>query len=249
MVIVVRNRLVQSRPVAAHNVTLFCETSHPHRHNQPGTFGSRQVDLPRRLRTCASRTSVARASASPDQQTSEQHVSAQPEHLEVGVVLTTHGVKGELKVQALTDFPEERLLTPGKRWLQTGNAGPVKECYLEGGRGMVSKGREIWIIKLRGVDSLTESETLRGQTLLVSSTDRPELEDEDEFLVQDLIDSAVFLDKEDTRIGTVIDVFDGTGKLYFHHRDHNLAHKGTVAVTSLVATSVSTSAFEPFAFL
>ena len=57
------------------------------------------------------------------------------------------------------------------------------------------------------------------------------------------------MDKEDTRIGTVIDVFDGTGKLYFHHRDHNLAHKGTVAVTSLVATIVSTSAFEPFAFL
>lgn len=47
-----------------------------------------------------------------------------------------------------------------------------------------AQGREIWIVKLRGVDSLTESETLRGQTLLVSSTDRPELEDEDEFLVQ-----------------------------------------------------------------
>ncbi|KAL0036429.1 hypothetical protein WJX77_007389 [Trebouxia sp. C0004] len=155
--------------------------------------------------------SVATASASHDQQLPEQHASAQPEHLEVGVILTTHGVKGELKVQALTDFPEERLLTPGTRWLQTGNTGPVKECYLEGGRGMVSKGREIWIVKLRGVDSLTQSETLRGQTLLVSSTDRPELEDEDEFLVQDLIDSAVFLDKEETRVGTVIDVFDGTG--------------------------------------
>ena len=50
-----------------------------------------------------------------------------------------------------------------------------------------AQGREIWIVKLQGVDSLTESETLRGQTLLVSSTDRPELEDEDEFLVQVLI--------------------------------------------------------------
>jgi hypothetical protein len=115
MVIAVRSRLAQSRPVAAHNVTLSCETSHPHRHNKPGTFGSRQVDFPRRLRACVSRTSVARASANPDQQLPEQHVSAQPEHLEVGVILTTHGVKGELKVQALTDFPEERLLTPGKR--------------------------------------------------------------------------------------------------------------------------------------
>ena len=25
------------------------------------------------------------------------------------------------------------------RWLQAGTTGPIKECYLEGGRGMVSK--------------------------------------------------------------------------------------------------------------
>ena len=46
------------------------------------------------------------------------------------------------------------------------------------------QGREIWIVKLRGCNSLDDSELLRGQTLLVSSTDRPELEDEDDFLVQ-----------------------------------------------------------------
>ena len=46
------------------------------------------------------------------------------------------------------------------------------------------QGKEIWIVKLRGCDSLNESELLRGQTLLVRSSDRPELEDEDDFLVQ-----------------------------------------------------------------
>lgn len=30
--------------------------------------------------------------------------------------------------------------------------------------------------------------------------------------LQDLIDSAVFLEKDNTHIGTVIDVYDGTGK-------------------------------------
>ncbi|KAL3157681.1 hypothetical protein ABBQ32_012117 [Trebouxia sp. C0010 RCD-2024] len=132
-------------------------------------------------------------------------------YLEVGSIITTHGVRGEVKVQALTDFPRERLLTPGIRWLQAGNSGPVKECYLEGGRSMVSKGREIWIVKLRDCDSLNESELLRGQTLLVSSTDRPELEDEDDFLVQDLIECDVVLQKDDLLIGRVLDVFDGTG--------------------------------------
>lgn len=46
------------------------------------------------------------------------------------------------------------------------------------------QGREIWIVKLRGYDALNDSETLRGQTLLVSSTDKPEIEDEDDFLSQ-----------------------------------------------------------------
>lgn len=60
------------------------------------------------------------------------------------------------------------------------------QCNVMGSRtpSLLLQGREIWIVKLRGYDSLTESESLRGQILLVSSTDRPELEDEDEFLVQ-----------------------------------------------------------------
>lgn len=139
-------------------------------------------------------------------------------------------------------------------------------------------------MKLRGCNSLNESEILRGQTLLVSSTDRPEVEEEDEFLVQvchiaplsssfqvlylsqairsspvdqqdsglcwgdtlhcqdvslsgpsmpvdpallsasvtmhsragcelqDLIDCEVLLQKDDSLIGRVLDVYDGTGR-------------------------------------
>lgn len=103
-------------------------------------------------------------------------------------------------------------MTPGVRWLQVGTSGPVKECYLTGGRSMVSKGKEIWIVKLRDVNSLNDSELLKGQMLLVRSSDRLELEDEDDFLVQDLIGSTVFLqDEEDLPLGTVTDVYDGTG--------------------------------------
>ena len=43
-----------------------------------------------------------------------EQVAREP-YLEVGSIITTHGVRGEVKVQALTDFPEERLLTPGNR--------------------------------------------------------------------------------------------------------------------------------------
>ena len=46
------------------------------------------------------------------------------------------------------------------------------------------QGKEIWIVKLRDVNSLNDSELLKGQMLLVRSSDRLELEDEDDFLVQ-----------------------------------------------------------------
>ena len=53
----------------------------------------------------------------------EQQSPAEPdsseqrdEFLEIGKIITTHGVRGEVKVQALTDFPEERLMTPGVRY-------------------------------------------------------------------------------------------------------------------------------------
>lgn len=37
------------------------------------------------------------------------------ELVEVGIVGPPHGVRGEFKVQPLTDFPEDRLGTPGPR--------------------------------------------------------------------------------------------------------------------------------------
>lgn len=42
-------------------------------------------------------------------------VPAAGEWVEIGVVGAPHGVRGEFKVQPLTDFPEERLGTPGTR--------------------------------------------------------------------------------------------------------------------------------------
>ena len=42
---------------------------------------------------------------------------AADEWVEVGRVGPPHGVRGEMKVQPLTDFPEDRLGEPGARWV------------------------------------------------------------------------------------------------------------------------------------
>ena len=66
-----------------------------------------------RRKVKSGRTDIQNASA-----VSSPTVPATPvasQLLEVGTVLTTHGIKGELKVEALTDFPEIRLTVAGKR--------------------------------------------------------------------------------------------------------------------------------------
>ena len=72
--------------------------------------------------------------------------SVEAEWIEVGVVGPPHGVRGEMKVQPLTDFPEDRLGTPGMRWLQPpapklGRARrpPPQQVELMWGRSSVSK--------------------------------------------------------------------------------------------------------------
>lgn len=142
----------------------------------------------------------------------------QEEWVEIGRIGPPHGVRGEMKVQPLTDFPEDRLGEPGPRWLQAPapkigrrKAPPPEEVELEWGRSMISKGNEVWLVKLEGVESPEEAAELRGHTLLIPASAREPLEDEDEFYVQDLVGLRVVLQATGEEIGHVSDVFDGTG--------------------------------------
>ena len=45
----------------------------------------------------------------------------------------------------------------------------------------------MWLVKLAGIDSVEEAEAFRGLTLGMLADDRPDLDGEDEFYVQDLI--------------------------------------------------------------
>ena len=61
-----------------------------------------------------------------------------PELVVVGVIRQPHGVRGEMKVQPLTDFPEDRLASPGIRFacfrmsavaaLWSARVGMCREC-------------------------------------------------------------------------------------------------------------------------
>lgn len=139
------------------------------------------------------------------------------ELIEIGIVGPAHGVQGEFKVQPLTDMPEQRLGTAGTRWLRApapkiGRKLPTVETVeLAWGRSSVYKGRDVWIVKLKHINSPEEVTEIRGHTLMIHKSSRDNLEDEDEFYVQELGGLRVEMMDDRSHVGTVVDVLDGTG--------------------------------------
>ena len=66
-------------------------------------------------------------------------------------------------------------------------------------------------MKLEDVDSPEEAAEIRGHILMIPADARDELEDEDEFYMQDLLGLRVLMDSTGEVVGKVVDLFDGTG--------------------------------------
>ena len=97
--------------------------------------------------------------------------TARPELLEVGRIVAAQGLRGELRVNPLSDFPE-RFTRPGPRWLRQ-RQGAITETRLLSGRQL--PGKDLFVIRLEGVEDRTAAEALVGQELLVPAADRPRL--------------------------------------------------------------------------
>jgi 16S rRNA processing protein RimM len=123
--------------------------------------------------------------------------------LEVGTVVAPQGLKGELRVNSNSDFPE-RFEEPGKRWLQSPDGSKIEEVELLSGRYI--PGKNLYVIQLAGVTHIDEAEALRNYKLLVLKSDRPTLA-EDEYHVSDLIDLEVYNSLSGEKIGTVSNIF------------------------------------------
>lgn len=45
------------------------------------------------------------------------------------------------------------------------------------------QGKEVWLVKLKGVDTPEAAEAFKAQRLMMAASDRPVLEDDEEFYV------------------------------------------------------------------
>ena len=129
--------------------------------------------------------------------------------LEIGRIVGPQGLKGELKVMSSSDFPE-RFENPGTRWLQSPDGLSIQEVQLI--RGRYVPGKNLYVIKLAEIFDRTQAETLRDYKLLVPSSDRPQLDD-DEYHVSDLINLEVYHQKTGELIGVVVDILSAGNDL------------------------------------
>jgi len=111
----------------------------------------------------------------------------------VGRVLAPHGIRGELKVQPLTDFPE-RFDAGSSLWLNG------EERIVQRGR---RAGRHV-ILKLRGLETRNQAEALRGAELTVPEA--AELNEEGVYYLHDIIGLPVF-DTNGAALGKLAEVF------------------------------------------
>ncbi len=121
--------------------------------------------------------------------------------LQVGVITSTHGVRGEVKVFPTTDDPR-RFKGLKKVTLDTGKE--RKELHIQG----VKFFKQFVILKFEGIDNINDVEKYKRCPLLVTREDAVPLE-EDEYFIADMIGMEVATEDGEA-FGTLKDVI-GTG--------------------------------------
>ena len=117
--------------------------------------------------------------------------------LQVGVISSTHGVRGEVKVYPTTD-DVNRCKKLKKVILDTGRE--QLELELQG----VKFFKQMVILKFKGIDNINDIEKYKGKSLYVTREHAVKLK-KDEYFIADLIDMKVFLE-DGTAFGTLTDV-------------------------------------------
>ena len=124
--------------------------------------------------------------------------------IEAGEIVTTHGVRGEVKVLPWLDSVED--LCDFDRCRIDGKDYEIEACRVQ---------KTCNLVKLSGVDTMEDAQKLRGKTVELYREDI----DDDIIFAAELIGVEVFC--EDTSIGTVADVLDYPGnKVYVVRGEH-----------------------------
>ena len=126
--------------------------------------------------------------------------------LQVGKITSTHGLKGEVKVYPLTEYPE-RFEEFDRVFLDTGKE--KKQLEITNVRYF----KNLVILKFKGIDDINDIEKYKGFSLWIDKEDAQTLGD-NEYFVDDLLDMDVVLEDGST-FGVLYDVMEtGANDVY-----------------------------------
>ena len=139
--------------------------------------------------------------------------------LEIGTIVAPQGLEGELRVLSVSDFPE-RFQKRGIRGIQGAQGGEIQEITLLRGREL--PGKNVYVIKLEGVENREQAEALRGYKLWANKLEKPRLK-ADEYHVSELVNLEVYHHLTGEKIGVVVDIFWAGNDILAVQLEANLA--------------------------
>mmetsp|Transcript_22729 Transcript_22729/g.34378 ORF Transcript_22729/g.34378 Transcript_22729/m.34378 type:complete len:338 (+) Transcript_22729:102-1115(+) len=110
-------------------------------------------------------------------------------YIELGTITGAHGIKGEMKITAVTDFAE-RLCQKGPRHLKRPTRRSPRRTVLLSGR---HRKDDEYLIQLEGIGDRDTANALRGCVLYAREEQKIETLNVDEYIVKDLVGLEVFL--------------------------------------------------------
>ena len=134
--------------------------------------------------------------------------------LQAGVITSTHGIRGEVKVFPTTDdaqyFRE------------------LKKVYLDTGKEQIPLEiehvkffKQFAILKFKGIDNINDIETYKGKSLMIDREDASPL-GEDEYYIGDMIGMDVYTDDPAEHFGVLRDVLEtGANDVYIIDSDRH----------------------------
>ena len=118
--------------------------------------------------------------------------------VEAGEIVTTHGVKGEVKVLPWLDSPED--LCDFDRCRIDGKEFEIQQCRVQ---------KTCNLVKFTGIDTMEAAQAMRGKVLELH---REDIDDEVIF-ADELMNMEVFC--EGKNIGKIVDVLDYPGNMVY----------------------------------
>ena len=94
------------------------------------------------------------------------------QYYNVGKIVNTHGIRGEVRVIATTDFPQERFQNGAILYLKQSAGEPLR---LEVAGARQHKG--MWLVKFKGYDNINDVQSFRDHELMVTEDEQQPLEE------------------------------------------------------------------------